>query len=280
MPSAIHEVALYLRAHPVPVVRGRGAGVLAPWDRSNEILAVAGRPVVLTSFGPYVTPALFHAAERAWRGDAEALASFMVRADAGHVVTGIRYYMKIRDVPGRGPLLDGPRGRSTPDPAFLRAHPAAVLWTGGGGIPDEGVAHARHFMPVFAGREPVPGVDPAGPTLWVYERVPGARVGGHAPTGARVTATVALVLRGVARPWVAWTVAENDRYELVLPLPTGLNTGSIRTGERYVLHVGGVVAGSLTVPLETVRGGARVDPVIGSSETTAQSSARNSPRRP
>ena len=48
---------------PVQAVRGRGLGVLASWDRSQDILDVSGRPVVLTGFGPYVTPALFEAAD-------------------------------------------------------------------------------------------------------------------------------------------------------------------------------------------------------------------------
>lgn len=64
-PSAITEVARYLRARPVAPGRGHGAGVFAPWDRSNEILQISGRPVVHTSFGPYVTPTLFGDGERA-----------------------------------------------------------------------------------------------------------------------------------------------------------------------------------------------------------------------
>ena len=260
LPSPIHEVALYLRAHPTHAVPGRAAGVFASWDRSHEILDVAGRPVTLTSFGPYVTPALFADGERAWRGDAEGLAAFMERADAGHVVTGVRYYLKMRDGRGGLPILNGPTGGRAPNPAFLRAQPAATLWIGGGGIPDEGVAHARHFMPVFASHEAVPAVAPAVPMLWLYERVRGARVVGLAPTGTRVTATITLAVRGVPRPWIAWTVAENDHYSLLLPLPTGLRTESIRTGERYALRIGAADARPLTVPMETVRLGAQIEP--------------------
>ncbi|MDO9021781.1 MAG: hypothetical protein Q7V43_32945, partial [Myxococcales bacterium] len=256
--SPVHEVALFFRRRPVLAVRGRRHGVLASWDRSHDILDVSGRPVVLTSFGPYVTPALFEAAERAWRGDVEGMASFMARADSGNVVVGYRQYQKMRRA-GGGPFLREAAGVATPNADFLRAQPASVLALGGGGIPEASVAHAGHFLPVFASSAPVPGLAPPTPRLWVHELVAGARVSGDAPDGALVRCTVDLIVRGVPRPWVGWTVARGGRYELVLPLPTGLLLPTIRTGERYVVRVGDREAGSFALPLDAVLRGSAVD---------------------
>lgn len=256
--SPIHEVGLFFRQRPVSAVRGRRLGVFASWDRSLDILDVSGRPVVLTGFGPYVTPALFQAAERSWRGDADALATFMARSDAGNLVIGYRQYQKMSHARG-GPFLREESGTATPNMDFLREQPASVLALGGGGAPEASVAHAGHFLPVFASSAPVPGLSPLTPSLWVHELVEGARVTGNAPDGAIVRCTVDLFVRGVRRPWVGWTVARGGRFEVVLPVPTGLHLPTIRTGERYLLRVGEREAGSFALPLDAVQRGSVVD---------------------
>ena len=72
---------------------------------------------------------------------------------------------------------------------------------------------------------------------------------------ARVTATVSLTVRGVPRPWVAWTVAAHDRFELIIPLPTSLRAGVIRTAARYTLRIGQHEAGAFEVPIDAISTG-------------------------
>lgn len=250
-PSPVQEAGLFLRALPHPRGRGAGAGVLAPWDRSHDIRDIARRPQVLSGFGPYVGAAQFEAAERALRGGADGLADFMARVDAGHLVIGARQYVRMRGAAG-GPLLRGPAGARTASPSFLRAQGAAVLCFGGGGDPAERVAHAASFLPLFAASEAWPGVRPVTPSLWVYARVPGARVEGAAPDGTLVELSVPLVVRGEPVFWRAWAISAGGRFSVVLPLPTGFRTGTVRTGEAYRVTVGGREAGALRVPLGAV----------------------------
>ena len=105
----------------------------------------------------------------------------------------------------------------------------------------------------------MPGLAPPTPTLWVHQLVAGARVMGNAPEGALVRCTVDLIVRGVPRPWVGWTVARGGRFEAVLPLPTGLRLPTIRTGERYLLRVGDRAVGSFALPIDAVQRGSVVD---------------------
>ncbi len=251
MPSPIMQAGFFLRTLPAPQGRGTGAGVLASWDRSHDIRDLARRPQVLSGFGPYVGLAQFEASERALHGSAAGMADFMASTDAGHLVIGARQFQKMRDTQGGAFLRTGPRGAS-PSPSFLRAQGAAVLAFGGGGDPDEGVAHAEHFLPVFAVDEPWPDVQPAVPSLWVYARVPGARIEGAARDGARVELTVTLVVRGAPRPWRAWTVAQGGHFALTVPLPTGHRTATVGTGERYTVRIDGRDVGELAVPAEAV----------------------------
>jgi len=134
-----------------------------------------------------------------------------------------------------------------------------VLALGGGGVPEASVAHARRFLPVFASSAPVPGLSPPTPSLWVHELVEGARVTGDAPDGTVVRCTVDLVVRGVPRQWVGWSVARGGRFEVVLPVPTGLHLPTIRTGERYLLRAGDREVGSFALPLDAVQRGSAVD---------------------
>ena len=75
-------------------------------------------------------------------------------------------------------------------------------------------------MPQFASAQGAAGMGFPLQRLWLYERVPGARLVGRTDPGAQVTAEIALQVHGQADRYRAWTRADaTGRYEVVLPLP-------------------------------------------------------------
>ncbi|MEI8256699.1 MAG: hypothetical protein WCJ30_13575, partial [Deltaproteobacteria bacterium] len=224
----IHEIALYLRAQGIPAVPGRGAGVLAPWDRSNEILDVAGRPTVVTSFGRYTDAAQFDGTDRAWRGDDAMLDRWMAAHDARFLVTGLAHMNELASASTGMPTLVDASGVRRLQHGYYRALPNGVLWFGGSSLVRTSVRASEHFLPVFASSRAIGGLPFVIPWLWVYERVTGAHIVGDAPPGSRVVAEVQMWTRDAPRTWTAWVDTRDGHFDLVVPVPNDFDSGTVR----------------------------------------------------
>lgn len=250
IPDAATEAAFDLRArHP-----GRSPGVLAPWDLANAFLVLAGRPVVATGFGPYPDPAAFEDAERAFRVGEEELLPLLERRRVGWLVAGAANLFG--RVPGRTAQVPF-SGRSL-SPQWLVEVPSSPLLLGGSGIPELGVHHCAHLMPVFASTRTVQGIRGVLPVLWTYEVVRGARLRGRARPGVRVVLEVPLLTRGRRLAWRAFADAGMDgRWTLTVPLPTDLAAPTLSTGPARLL-VGAGPAVPVAIPATAVRVGAEL----------------------
>lgn len=253
-----HEIGLILRAQAIPAVRGAGAGVLAPWDISNDILNLSGRPVVLSGFGPYSHPRLHASAYQALESTSDDLDRWMQAHDTNTLVASLSLAFHIADDRSGLPVFDHADGRMTPNPDYLHARPNGVLWLGGGGFPERSIPHAKHFLPVFATSRVIENLPLVVPTYWIYERVQGAHIVGDLPADGRVTAEVPLAVRGVTRPWIAWSDSSARRFEMVVPMPTSYDNGSVRTGALYVLRGPSGWTATARVTLDDVRAGRSV----------------------
>jgi hypothetical protein len=105
----------------------------------------------------------------------------------------------------------------------------------------------------------VPGLAEPVFLLWLYERVPGARVEGQAEPGARVVAETTLRVHGVRLPYQAWTEADaRGRFRLRLPLPNDESAPGFESASRYRLRAGDRPLGELSLGEGAVRRGERV----------------------
>jgi hypothetical protein len=110
-------------------------------------------------------------------------------------------------------------------------------------------------MPRFASAQLVDGFAFPLPALWAYERVPGARLRGRAEPGARVVVELPFVERGRPHVYRAWGVAgANGRFEIVVPLPTGLARPTLRTAAVAAARARGAPV-AVAIPEEAVRAG-------------------------
>jgi hypothetical protein len=254
-PNVLQAAALDLADAP-PVERGRGAGVLAPWDFGHDLLVLGGRPVVANGFGSYLAPDALSDVERAYRGDLAGLLAIMRERDLGFLVAGSFLDATYAGAP---PFAASPQG-GVLDLARLAARDTAPLAIGGSGVPAARVPHIAAFLPRFASPEPVPGLAFPLPQLWVYERVTGARLRGRATPGALVVAELPFRENGRPHVWKAWCDAAPDgRFELTVPIPTGWARPTLWTAPAWHLRAGGGAARAVEVPEAAVRGGYAID---------------------
>ena len=261
-PSAIEAVGLYL-ADAMPEA-GPAPGVLASWDHGHTLLRLTGRPVLTAGFGPYTGEQGFREAQSFPFQDEAALAELMERKRLRFVVTGMRAEFPAQgDRPGdpRKPFLyDGATRRVVQSAAYFQRHPLMSTILGGTGNPDLGVAHAAHLMPLFASPQAARGLGFPLQRLWLFERVPGATLTGHARADALVVARTELEIYGAPTAYTAWTRADAaGRFELVIPLPNDLRTPALHSGPRYDLFVDDTPRASVEIRESDVRGGAFID---------------------
>jgi asparagine N-glycosylation enzyme membrane subunit Stt3 len=231
-------------------------GVLVPWDMANEVLLLAERPVVADGFGTWPDPEAFEEVLRAYALPEADLVAWMDRRRLGYVIVGQTAFVWR----GIGPGAEDPVNQRL-DVAYRRAVPFGQAVQGGSGDPENGLPHLTHFLPrfasiqvAFARKSPPPW-----PALWTFERVPGARVLGQAPPGARVVLEEDLVERGRRHLWRAWADADaSGRYVMTVPLPTGYGTQTLGTAPLARIRAGAGTYRTLQIPESAVRSGASV----------------------
>ena len=210
------EAARELRGRPA----GPNPGVLTPWDMANEVLVLAGRPVVVTGFGPYPDPAAFWETVKAYSVGEEALLPWLEGRRVGWVVAGAaNLFGRVRSADALIPFVAGDF-----DPRWLRARPrrrssSAVL------------ASRRSVSVTSAGScrsSPRParwsGLTTPLPVIWLYEVVAGAEVTGRRRPALRVVLEIPLREHGRPHTWRAWspTPGPTAAGRMRVPLPTDL----------------------------------------------------------
>jgi asparagine N-glycosylation enzyme membrane subunit Stt3 len=247
VPNGMLELARELRRHPA----GSDPGVLTPWDMANEVLVLAGRPVVVTGFGPYPDPAAYWETAKAYTVSEEELLPWLAGRRVGWVVAGAaNLFGRVRSAEAPIPFTKGDF-----DPRWLRETPSAPLLIGGSGVPALGVRHFGRLLPAAASTRIVGGLKRPLPVTWLYEVVAGAELTGQGPPGARVVLEIPLREHGRPHTWRAWADAGPDgRWRMRVALPTDLSTPTIQTGQG-ALRVGDRPARSFEVPEATVRAG-------------------------
>ena len=250
LPNAMVEAARELRGRPA----GPNPGVLTPWDLANEVLVLAGRPVVVTGFGPYPDPAAYWETVKAYSVGEEALLPWLAGRRVGWVVAGAaNLFGRVRSADAVIPFAAGEF-----DSRWLRGTPSAPLLIGGSGVPALGVRHFGRLMPILAATRTVAGLNSPLPVIWLFEVVAGAEVTGRAPAGARVVLEIPLREHGRPHTWRAFADAGSDgRWMMRVPLPTDLATSTVTTGPGW-LRVEGRAPIQVLVAEQAVRSGATI----------------------
>jgi asparagine N-glycosylation enzyme membrane subunit Stt3 len=247
VPNAMVEVARELRRRPA----GPDPGVMTPWDLANEVLTLAGRPVVVTGFGPYPDPAAFWETARAYTVGEEELLAWVAGRRVGWVAAGAaNLFGRVRSAEALIPFRDGDF-----DPRWLQGTPSAPLLIGGSGVPALGVRHFGRLMPLVASSRTVVGLRSPLPVIWLFEVVAGAELTGRAPPGARVVLEIPLREHGRPHTWRAFADAGPDGgWRLRVPLPTDLATATLQAGTGR-LRAGDGPQRSVEIPEAAVRAG-------------------------
>jgi hypothetical protein len=234
----------------------RTSGVLTQWDAGHLVAFASGLPTVTNGFGAYVGESVFKEAEASFGGTPEALDAFLARRRVRYVIAG-GMSEPLLAVSGHAPFVRATDAKGAIlDLEYMKSFGNAPLVIGGSGIPGAEVRHLEHLLPISSTPQQPPGMNFPLPALWVYERVPGARLSGRAPPRARVLAT--LDFKEQARPhvWRAFADAgEEGRFELVVPFPSGFLRPAIWSAQRWVLRTGDGPPIAVEVPEAAVRGG-------------------------
>jgi dolichyl-diphosphooligosaccharide--protein glycosyltransferase len=236
-------------------------GVLAPWGLGHVIEHVARRPTVTDGFGDDIGAGNFLLARRYFlAGEVEA-SELLEVVKARYVVAqaAVNY---LGETPGEASMSR----------ALAHRDGAEVPPTGDG---PGAAALARHRLvyesEAFRKRGP--------PSYKVYEFVPGARIHGSAPAGARVRLKLPLrTNRGRSLVYTASAVADADgRYLLRVPYANVGGPPAVEVAADYALECGGR-AWRVRVREADVRAGAEVrgPSLCGSSEPRAGSTAHGS----
>jgi Archaeal glycosylation protein B long peripheral domain len=210
--------------------------------------------VVVTGFGTYIDEAAFWEVDGVFSRDEAALIELMDRRDLGYLVAGPFVFGSAAQRTRAFPFMGGELGHE-----FFERFPLAPLLIAGSGVPESGVHHLEHLLPVYATRKLVPGLSFHLPLIWSYELVPGARMVGTASPRARVEGR--LVFHAWGRPyvWRAWTDADaSGRWEMRLPLPSGYAASVVTSDSRWNVRAGHASSVSIAVPEEAVRRGRTV----------------------
>jgi asparagine N-glycosylation enzyme membrane subunit Stt3 len=224
--------------------------VLAPWSGGHVVKYVAHRPVVWDNFGDDVGRENFVAARSYYGSLNEEQA--LLRIDG----LGVRYVVAREDHAKRS---------GSPDPRTMMSRLSrfnggeAVL---GGRKTEEPQIHLealkRHRM-IYASVPLTAELGRGEPHFKLFELVPGARVSGQAPPGARVMARLALTPLGYPSFfYVATTQAdETGRYELTLPYSNEPFSSVVKPGAAYEIGLGRVKV-DVRVPEAAVKEGRTV----------------------
>jgi hypothetical protein len=271
--TAIEEVSLFLARESR--AEEDAPGVLARWDYGHTILHLADRPVLAAGFGHWTGRKSFEASESFMFGSESELMELMEQRRLSWVVTGMRAPFPDPNDPSGNrskPLtLDPETKRVIVNALYFARFPLTSLILGGGGQPQLGIPHVAHLMPRHVSTRRAVGIDFPVHELWLFERVAGARLAGHADPGARVEATTELSIRGTPTSYIAWTKADpGGRYELVVPLPNGLRQAALSSGPRYALSIDGAPSGEATISEHDVRAGLRVTATAGHQHAHAR----------
>ena len=236
---------------PAPAAPEDAPGVIAHWGHGHTIALLSQRPVVVNGFGTYLDePAFWDVAGLASMEPA-AFDAWMARRRVGYLVYGAAYV-------GPGAFAASPRGFLLA-PDRMRALPMSPVVIAGSGVPEAGVPHLPHLMPIFASEQITPGLAFALPALWGYERVAGARLVGTSAPGARVVVELPFVERRRPHVYRAWADAGADgRWQAIVPLPTGLARTSLRSSDLAAVRAGAGAALRLSIPEDAVRHGATI----------------------
>jgi hypothetical protein len=250
----VEEAALDLRNRPLPA--GPAAGVLSSWTFGHQLEVLGRVPVVVNGFGSYPDEAGFWRAEQSLRGSAEALDAYLEANRIGAVVAGPATI----GVELAGPGGVKPFGSSGLVEAYLRALPLSPLLIAGSAVPGWAVGHLPHLMPRHASAAWVAGLPFQLPALWTYERVRGATVRGAARPGARVEAELRFSEHRRPHTYRAFTAAGPDgAWTLVLPLPSAMDLGTLRTEARWNVSSGGGPGVEFHLPEAAVRAGTVIE---------------------
>ena len=254
---AVMEAGLFLRTMARPVEPGHRSGLLAPWDKGFQLLHTSGLPLLSTGHAWLVGEEGYRLEQAAWGGTADALWSLMTERDLGFVVADADTLATVTTDDGEASIVDGPHQRQIRWDYFTKV-PLGVMLLGGSGLPEIGVRHLEHLCPRFASSESVPLQVPI-PRLWIFEHVAGAVVEGRAAPGSRVVAEILLQHAAGVVSYFAFTDADaNGGFELRLPVPTRMNTGSLRSGKRIRLRRQGSAVTMLELSEAAVISGARI----------------------
>lgn len=227
-------------------------GVVTPWDFGHLVGLLSGRPVVVNGFGPYLEEETFWRLQRLVSMDADAFDALLERRRVGWVLAGAAYL-------GPAMFAQTPAGRVLA-PEAMRELPMSPLAIAGSGVPDKDVPHLPRLMPFFASEQELPGFAFRLPWFWAYERVAGARVVGRAAPGGRVVVEVPFQERGRPHVYRAWADAGADGgFEVIVPLPTGFVSPSVRTAASAMISAGAGDKAPLAVPEAAVRQGGVVE---------------------
>ena len=259
-PSPIEEAARTLSMGLRSAAPGQRDGVLAPWELGNSLVSLASRPVIACGFGSFVDPEGFALSEAAFAGDEQGLLRVMQARDLGFVVTGAGSELDLR-IEGKTLLRRTSSGQGMLDLDFVKTRPLAMLALGGTGIPEQGVPHVEHLMPLSASTARVSGLEWVLPVLWTYARVEGAVVRGITTPGTRVDAQLAGTFRdGQSVTWRAWARSGLDgTFSLRLAVPSGWKSGGLSTDTHWVFTAEGGETRPLAVTESAVREGGAFD---------------------
>jgi hypothetical protein len=259
---AVFEAGLFLRDLGRPVRAGARSGVLAPWNDAFPLLHTSGLPVLSTGHAWLVGEDGYRRERAAWSGNAEALWALMDDRDLGFVVAGADNLTTVRTGSGAVSLLRKAEGGGAAaqriDWDYFRAVPLGVMVLGGTALPELGVPHLERLCPRSAGSEFAP-LDVPVPRLWVFERVEGAILEGHARPGSRVV--IELLLRHAAGIVSYFAFTETDRsgaFSIRFPVPTRMVTSTLQTGNRLHVRREASAVTDLELPEAAVLSGAHV----------------------
>jgi dolichyl-diphosphooligosaccharide--protein glycosyltransferase len=255
------QMAEWLRAHTPETSGWMGAGVpeygvLAPWGLGHVIEHVARRPTVTDGFGDDIGEGNFLLARRYFLA-AEVQACELLEAVKARYVVAQAAANYLGETPGEASMLR----------ALTQRHGAEVPPTGDG---PGAAALARHRL-VYES-EGIGKRDP--PSYQIYEFVPGARIVGAAPAGARVRLKLPLRSnRGRSLVYTASSVADVEgRYLLRVPYANVGGPPAVGVAADYALECGDEVM-RVRVRESDVRAGAEVrgPSLCGGSEPPAGS---------
>ncbi|MGB8930390.1 MAG: STT3 domain-containing protein, partial [Anaeromyxobacteraceae bacterium] len=253
-PEASAALALRDLAH------GRSEeGAFSAWDHGHMVNVMSGLPTPTNGFGSYLDAAEFEASGRILKADARAFDAYLSAHRLRWVVAGATCTPLVFSL-ARPPFrADASRRGGVMDLEAMKSAPLSPLLIGGSGIPGAGLKHLERLMPVFGTTDQIAGLAFPLPALWVYERVPGAKLVGSAPAGARVVATLRFREQGRPHAWKAFADTGADgAFELIVPFPTGLLRPAVDSDRRYALSVNDGPPTEAEVPESAVRAGATV----------------------